>query len=380
MTSITSITGPYFELVSNLANIACENGAVNLSNDHTDVPCMPELLNALIKHITEGRNKYAPSEGVKELREVIAARYNSDFNFSYNPETEITITSGAIQALHTAISSTIREGDEVIVFEPAFETYVPSILASGGRPVFYQLNEKDFTVDWCSFAKLITSKTKLIILNLPHNPTGIVFSDESIEQFQRLLNGTKITILSDESFAHLLYDQRPPFSIASYPKLAERSIIVGSLGKTLFVPGWKIGYCLAPEQMMQKFREVHRYQVYSVNLPMQLAIADYMNGIGNWNIFSDEFQKKRDLFAASMKESRFTLFPVQGGFFQILGYEQISQERDTDFCFRLAYEYGVTAFPLSPFYHDNIDNQRLRVCFGKDDSLLRIAAERLSKL
>jgi len=375
-----SSTNSSAALVSTFAKIATETNAINLSNDHSDFPCQPELLSSLVKHISDGRNKYAPTEGVGSLRQVISKRYKADFDVEYNPEHEVTITAGAIQAIYTAISSLIKEGDEVIVFEPAFETYVPAIEARGARPIFFQLNPVDFSVDWTAFTKLITSKTKLIILNCPHNPTGKVMPDESLEQLQRILNGTKISILSDEAFADLVYDDRPMFSISRYPKLAERSIIIGSLGKALCVPGWKIGYCLAPEPLMSKFREVHKYQIYSVNLPIQLALADYLEGRNCWSPFRLDFQQRRNYFNSLLAQTRFKFHDVEGGYFQVLSYKDISTEPDVDFCFRLAKEHGVTAYPLSQFYHDKLDLQMLRVCFGKNESDLSLAAERLAKL
>ncbi len=376
----SSVSTPYYGLVSHFADIASETGAINLSNSHSDFPCDSELLNSLVKHLSEGRNKYAPGEGVLELREIIAQRYNSEFDCNYDPELEVTITAGAIQAINTAISSIITEGDEVIVFEPAFETYVPSIEARGARPIFFHLDPTDYSIDWTVLTRLITSKTKLIILNSPHNPTGLMLNDNSLEQLQRLLNGTKITILSDEAFADMVYDGQSMFSIAKYPKLAEKSIIVGSLGKALSVPGWKIGYCIAPAKLTSAFRHVHQYQIYSVNLPIQLALADFLKNKPYWSPLRNSFQQRRDLFASLMEDSKFTLFPVEGGYFQIMGYENISQEPDIDFCHWLAKNAGVTAFPLSHFYHDTFDNQRLRICFGKSEENLRIAAERLSKL
>lgn len=369
-----------FTLVSTLADMATAFGGVNLSNDHSDFPCQPELLNSLIKHLSEGRNKYAPGDGVLELRQVISKRYQVEFSCHYDPDTEITVTAGAIQAIYTAISSIIGEGDEVIVFEPAFETYVPAIEARGARPIFFQLNPVDFSIDWLALTKLISSKTKLIIINSPHNPTGSVLSEESIQQLQKILNGTKIYLLSDEAFSDLTYDGEPIFSIARYPKLVERAIIVGSLGKTLCVPGWKIGYVLAPANLMSRFREVHRYQVYSVNLPIQLALADYLWNKPCWSPFREEFQSRRDLFASLIKQTRFSLFPVQGGYFQVIGYENISQEPDKDFSIRVASEFGVTTFPLSLFYHDFVDNKKLRVCFGKSEEELYRAVEILAKL
>ena len=369
-----------FNLLSSLAGIACETGGVNLSNDHSDFPCQPELLNALMKHMKEGRNKYAPGEGVLSLRQVISERYEKCYNYKYDAQEEITITAGAIQAIYTAISSVIGEGDEVIVFEPAFETYVPSIEARGARPIFFHLNPNDYSIDWAALTKLISSKTKLIIINSPHNPTGVVLSDNNLEQLQKILNGTKISVISDEAFADLVYDNKPMFSIARFPELAKKTIIVGSLGKALCVPGWKIGFVMSPAQLMARFREVHRYQVYSVNLPIQLALADYLKGRECWSPFKEEFQNRRDLFTQLMKNTRLSLYPAQGGYFQVMSYKELSDLPDVDFCLKLAKEHGVTTFPLSYFYHDSVDNQRLRVCFGKSEEELQKAAEILSKL
>lgn len=376
----SSVNTPYCGLVSHFASIADKTGAINLSNSYSDFPCDPELLNSLVKHISEGRNKYAPSEGVFELRKIIAQRYNSEFDTSYDPELEVTITAGATQAINTAITSMITEGDEVIIFEPAFETYLPSIEACGAKAIFFQLNPTDYSIDWSALTRLITSQTKLIIINSPHYPTGLIFGNESLEQLQRLLNGTKISILSDEAFADMIYDGKSMFSIARFPKLAEKSIIVGSLGKALSIPGWKIGYCLAPAKLSAAFRVVHKYHIYSVNLPIQLALADFLKNKPYWSPLRDLLQHRRDLFASLMKDSKFTLFPVEGGYFQIIGYENISQESDIEFCHWLAKNSGVTAFPLSHFYHDKFDNQRLRISFGKSEEDLKLAAERLSKL
>lgn len=368
------------EMASHLAIIAEENGAVNLSNDFSDFPCQPELLNALVLHLTEGRNKYAPIEGVIDLRRVISNYFNERYNYFYNPETEITITAGAIQAIHTAISSLIREGDEVIVFEPAFETYVPAIESRGARPIYYRLQQPDLNVDWSAFPKLINGKTKLIIINSPHNPTGTILSMEDLEQLQKIVNGTKIQILSDESFGELIFAGNPNTSICQFPKLAEKSIIVGSLGKALCVPGWKIGYCLAPSALTERFRAVHRYQVYSVNLPIQLALADYLRDKKDWFPYTQDFQSRRDLFNSLITETRFSSIPAQGGYFQVLGFEGVSQESDIDFSFRLAKDHGVLALPMSFFYHDSVDYRQLRICFGKSEEEIRLAVSRLAQV
>lgn len=367
-------------MASHLSKIAAENGAVNLSNDFSDFPCQPELLNSLVWHLTEGRNKYAPGEGVFELRAIISNYFRQRTGFYYNPETEVTITSGAIQAIYTAISSIIREGDEVIVFEPAFETYVPAIEARGARTIYYRLQQPDFQIDWTAFPKLINSKTKLIIINSPHNPTGTILTSNDLEQLQKIVNGTKIHILSDESFGELVYSDALHTCVSNYPKLAERSIVVGSLGKALCVPGWKIGFCLAPASLMTRFRVVHRYQVYSVNLPIQLALADHLRDKDSWFPYLKEFQERRVLFNNLISNTKFTTFTAKGGYFQVLGYENLSQESDVEFSLRLAKEHGVLALPMSFFYHDAVDNQQLRICFGKSEDDLKLAASRLSNV
>ncbi len=368
------------EMVSHLAKIANQPDAINLANDFSDFPCQSELLNALVWHLTEGRNKYAPPEGVIGLREVISEYYRFHFNYSFNPETEITITAGAIQAIYTAISAIINEGDEVIVFEPAFETYVPAIEARGARPIYFPLKHPDFSIDWDAFPKLINGKTKAIIINSPHNPTGKVLSPNDLAQLQRIVNGTKIFIVSDESFVELVYDGEKRSSICSIPKLAERSIVIGSLGKSLCVPGWKVGYCMAPESIMARFRLMHRYQVFSVNLPVQLALSDYLHGKTTWFPYGKEFQSRRDLLNSLLSDSKFTIYPAQGGYFQVLSYENVSKENDVDFSLRLAQDYSILALPMSFYYHDTFDSKQLRVCFGKSEEDLTKAVNILKSV
>lgn len=371
---------PEGELTATLAKFAQQTKAINLSNNHSDFPCPPELLSSLIKFISEGKNKYAPGEGVCALRELIANRYANDFGIDFNPQTEITITAGATQAIYTAISSLIKEDDEVIVFEPAFETYVPSIEARGARPIFFHLNAPDFSIDWLAFSKLISQKTKLIILNNPHSPTGKIMSEEAMEHLQRLLIGTQINVLSDETFADMVYDGIAPISIARYPILAQRAAIVGSLGKALCVPGWRIGYCIAPEPIMSSFRKAHNYLVSSVNLPVQLALVDYLSQKGTWSPYRNDFQQRRDFFASLLSGTKLKFEHVQSGYFQVCDFSQISSESDVEFCIRLAQEHGVTAYPVSKLYHDNLDQSLVRLCFGKDEKELTLAAKRLSQL
>jgi len=367
-------------MVNFMSQLAADNNAVNLANDFSDFACPDGLLDVLISHIREGHNKYAPSEGIAELRNVISAYIKEFSGYRYDPETEVTVTAGATQAIFTAISSIVREGDEVIVFEPAYETYIPAIESKGARPVFIQLKANDFSIDWCNVQKMITTRTKLIILSTPHNLSGAVLTDEDFDKLQKIVNGTKIMILSDESFGDLYHNPADKRSIACYPKLAERAVVVGSLSKSLCVPGWKIGYCLAPAAISAEVRIAHSYQVYSVNLPMQYAMADYVGGRTALFPYLEQINTCKALFASLMADSSYTLSPTSGGYFQVLGYEKISTERDVDFVKRLAKDYGVTAMPMSVFYHDSIDNKQLRVCIGKTEEEIRLAAEYLKKV
>lgn len=363
-----------------LAKYARENNAINLSNNHSDFPCPPALLDSLVKHISDGKNKYAAEEGVFELRERIANKYNKTFGAQFSPHSDITITAGATQAIYTAISSLIKEDDEVIVFEPAFKTYVPSIEARGARPIFFHLNAPDFEVDWNAFTKLITQKTKLVILNSPHSPTGKIISEESLEHLQRILHGTQIRLLSDETFSDMVYDGEQPFSVARYPMLAQRSVIIGSLGKALCVPGWKIGYCIAPKDTTDSIRKAHSYLVGSVNLPIQLAIVDYLSKTGLWLPYQEEFQSRRDLFSNLLAQTKLKYEPVQSGYFQVCDFSNISSASDVDFCIYLAQEHGVTVFPVSKLYHDGYDQSLIRICFGKDEEELTRAVQIFSQL
>lgn len=367
-------------VVERMAHLARVHNAINLSYGYSDFPCPPELRDMLLRFIQEGYNKYAPCEGAMELRVELSGYYQKRHFKAYNPETEITITAGATQAISTAIASVVNEGDEVIVFEPTIETYIPTIEARGARPKYLNLKTQEFSIDWNEVQKAITTQTKLIILSSPNNPTGSVLTMDDLEKLQKMINGTKIKILSDEALGEMLPGDSGACSVAIFPRLAESSFVVGSLGKSACVPGWKMGYCLAPAEMMRRFREVHSYQVQSVNYPMQMAFAEYIKGKESLFPYPQEFERNQRVLSEILGKSRFSWHPAKGSYFQVLGYEAISSERDIDFAERLLIEHKVAALPMSVFYHDGTDNHQLRVCLGKPTDELVEAANRLARI
>lgn len=365
-------------LVNEMTQLVEEHGAINLSSEYANFPCPEMLVERASYHLSNGKNHYAPTEGVPELRKTLVERYKRFYGSSYSWESEVNITAGATQGLYAAISAIIREGDEVIVVEPAYTSYLPSIEAAGGYPVFVQLKLPDFHIDWDEIQKVITTRTKMIILNTPHNPTGSVMVDSDFERLQRIVNGTRIVLLVDESGRGLVYKEEGVKSIAAYPKLAERAIIVSSYGKSLNITGWKIGYVLAPQALMAEIRRVHLFHVYSVNAPLQYALADYLNSGENFiELQRKKLEQRMNLFNEAIAGSRFTTYPPAGGCFQVLGYDAVSQEKDLDFVLWLAREKGVAAMPVSPYFHDFTNMKLVRVCLGKSEEELLVAAQRL---
>ncbi|MCK5823271.1 MAG: methionine aminotransferase [Bacteroidales bacterium] len=366
-----------FAIMSNLAD---EHNAINLSRGFPDFNCSKKLISLVNKYMNKGYNQYCPIEGIMPLREVISRKTEEIYSAKYNPETEITITSGATEAINAAITAFVQDGDQVIVLEPAYDCYVPAIKLAGGQPIFSLLKEPDYHIDWEELQKNITPQTKMIILNTPQNPTGAVFSADDMEILNRIIAGTNIIILSDEVYEHIIFDDFEHQSIARYPKLAERSIIISSFGKTFHVTGWRLGYCIAPENLMKEFRKVHQFSMYTVNTPIQYAIAEYLNDKDEYLKLGNFFQQKRDVFINGLKDSNFIIRPALGTYFQLLDYSKISDEKDTVFAERLTKEFGVASIPVSVFYHDKIDNKVLRFCFAKKNETLEKAIEKLLKL
>lgn len=366
-----------FTVMSQLAN---EHKAINLSQGFPDFECSEELVKLVNQYMKKGMNQYAPMQGVMQLREAISAKMEALYGISYHPANEINITSGATQAIYSAITAVIREGDEVIVFEPAYDCYVPAIELNGGVPVYIQLKAPEYRIDWNEVKKRITRRTKMIIINSPHNPTGAVMSEADMKQLEKLTNNSEIIILSDEVYEHVIFDGAQHQSVCRYPKLAERSFVVYSYGKSYHVTGWKMGYVLAPENLMVEFRKNHQFLVFTSNTPIQYALADFMKQEQQYLEIPAFYQKKRDFFLEQIKGSKFTCIPSPGSYFQLLDYSAISKAKDTDFAIQLTKEHGVASVPTSVFYHKPVDNKLLRFCFAKKEETLEKAAERLRKI
>ncbi|HXC07272.1 MAG TPA: methionine aminotransferase [Bacteroidia bacterium] len=360
-----------FTIMSRLAN---EYQAINLSQGFPDFSCDEKLQDLVYQSMRKGQNQYAPMAGILPLREKIAEKTEALYGATYDPETEITITAGGTQAIYTAITAMIREDDEVLVFEPAYDCYVPAIELNGGKAVFYQLHAPAYSIDWAEVQKLINHHTRMIILNTPHNPTGSILTAEDMQKLEKLIKGTDIVILSDEVYEHILFDGHEHQSVARYPGLADHSFIISSFGKTFHTTGWKMGYCLAPRNLMEEFRKVHQFLVFSVNTPTQYALAEYLKQESHYLELGVFYQQKRDYFNKLVAGSRFTCLPSAGTYFQLLGYKNISEEKDTEFAIRMVKEYGLASIPVSVFYHQPADFKVLRFCFAKQESTLEKAA------
>ena len=366
-----------FTLMSQLAN---QYQAINLSQGFPDYECSPELVKLVNKYMKSGYNQYAPMAGVQVLRERIAEKQENLHGAKYNPQTEITITAGGTQAIFASIACVIRPGDEVIIFEPAYDSYAPSVNLFGGIVRAIELSAPHYTTDWLEVEKLINKKTRMIILNTPNNPTGKVLSERDLSELSRITRNRDILILSDEVYEHLVYDGIKHLSISGYPELKEKSFITASFGKLFHTTGWKVGYCLAPEWLMTEFRKVHQYEVFSVNSAVQYAIADFMKNERNYLEVSDFFQQKKDFFHNLMKETRFDLLPCNGSYFQSVQYSKISDEKDTDLAMRIIKEFGVAGIPVSAFYSNGTDYKVLRFCFAKRQETLELAVNKLAKV
>lgn len=366
-----------FTVMSKLAN---EHNAINLSQGFPDFECPPELVQAVSKAMRAGHNQYAPMPGLVSLREMIAQKTEELYGAKYDPETEITVTAGATQAIYTAIAAIIREGDEVIMFEPAYDCYEPAIELNGGKAIYLRLKAPDYGIDWNEVKKVVNHRTRMIIVNTPHNPTGAVLGEADMKQLEKLTKNTDIIVLADEVYEHIIFDGRRHESVARYSGLAERSFIISSFGKTFHTTGWKMGYCLAPKELMTEFRKVHQFLVFSCNTPAQHGITAFLKNKNHYLGLGAFYQEKRDKFNSLIKGSRFTLVPSPGTYFQLLSYDNITKEKDTDYAVRLIKENGVAAIPISVFYHKPVYDNMLRFCFAKRDETLEKAAEVLNKI
>jgi methionine aminotransferase len=372
---LTDIGVTIFAVMSKLAN---EHRAINLSQGFPEFDANPALIALVEKYLRAGKNQYAPMAGIPELRDQIATNIRQLYGADIDPASDITVTSGATEALYCAFTSMVRRGDEVILFEPAYDSYHPAITLSGGVPVYQKLTFPDYSFDWDQVKAAITNKTKLIVINSPHNPSGSILSKKDIDHLIGIVRETKILIISDEVYEHIVFDGRQHESMLRYPELAARSFVISSFGKTYHTTGWKVGYCVAPRKLMTEFQKVHQYVTYACNTPVQFAMAEYLTNRDAYLDLPAFYQRKRDRFLSLIKGSRFNALPCQGTYFQMLDYSAISDEPDMEFAKRLTVEKGVASIPPSVFYSGRDDFNVLRFCFAKNDDTLERAAEILN--
>lgn len=363
-----------------MSALAREEQAINLSQGFPDFPVSEKLISLVNHYMRSGYNQYSPMEGAMPLREAIAEKTEYLYSAKYDPETEINVTAGATQALFTAITAFVKEGDEVVLFTPAYDSYSPVVELCGGKPIYVQLNYPDYSVNWSEVRKLVNRKTRMIILNTPHNPTGTMLSAADMMELQKITKSSDLIVLSDEVYEHMLYDGYEHQSVARFPELQDRSIVVSSFGKTFHGTGWKMGYCLAPANLMKEFRKVHQFNVFTCNTPIQFAIADFLKDRNEYLGLNQFYQEKRDAFLSYVQGSRFKVKPSVGTYFQLLEYSDITDEKDTEFAIRLTKEHKVASIPVSVFYHNPIDEKVLRFCFAKEERTLAAAAEILNKI
>jgi methionine aminotransferase len=363
-----------------MSALSAECNAINLSQGFPDFGVDPVLIDLVNKCMKQGFNQYAPMPGVLPLRKALAAKMEKAYSTSYDPDSEITITAGATQAIYSAISAVVKEGDEVILFTPAYDCYAPSIELNGGKPIYIQMQAPYYNIDWEEVKKTVNHRTKLIVINTPHNPTGTILSAKDLIELEKITSNSDIMILSDEVYEHIIFDGYEHQSVARYPKLAERSFIVYSFGKTFHVTGWKLGYCVAPEKMMKEFRKMHQFQTFACNHPIQMALSEYLLDENNYSNIDSMYQSKRDLFNSLLKDSRFEIRPSAGTYFQLLDYGKITEEKDTELARQWTQKHKISSIPVSVFYRQPVYKNVLRFCFAKQDETIAAAAKILSNI
>ena len=363
-----------------MSKLAADCGAINLSQGFPDFQAEPELFEAVMRAMREGRNQYPPMAGMPELRTAISAKVEALHGVRYDAEQEITVTAGATQALFTAIAAFVRGGDEVIVFAPFYDSYVPAIETVGGRAVHAQLKFPDYRPDWDQVRSLISPRTRMIVVNSPNNPAGSLLDAADLDALAEITRNTDIVVLSDEVYEHIVFDGARHLSVVGHAELDTRSIVVSSFGKTYHITGWKIGYVLGAADLMTEFRKVHQFNVFTVNTPCQLGIAEYMRDSSRYLGLAAFYQQKRDFFRAQMQGSKFELLPCRGTYFQLARYDAVSDLPDREFAKWLTREVGVAVIPVSVFYQDGRDDHVVRFCFAKQEKTLAAAAEKLRRL
>ncbi len=363
-----------------MSGLATKENALNLSQGFPDFKSDAKLIALVNKAMVEGYNQYAPMPGIYSLREAISEKFEKLYQANYNPDTEITITAGGTQAIFTAITATIKKEDEVIIFKPAYDCYEPTVELVGGKPIAVQLDPESFNINWQEVKGLINSKTRMVIINSPHNPSGKVLSKEDMQQLENILKNTNILLISDEVYEHIIFDGEKHQSACLYPALKERTFIIASFGKTFHNTGWKMGYCAAPANLTKEFRKVHQFNVFSVHHPTQVALATYLKNEENYLNLGNFYQQKRDYFLNLMRDSKFEFTPSTGTYFQLLNFSKITDENDFDFAKRLTIEKKIATIPISVFNEKKLDTKVLRVCFAKSEETLKKAAEILCKI
>jgi methionine aminotransferase len=363
-----------------MSQLAQEAGAINLSQGFPDFDVRPALIDRVTHYMRAGYNQYAPMPGVPSLRAAVSAKVTALYGARYDPETEITITSGATEALYAAVTAVVRPGDEVIIIEPAYDAYEPAVRLSGGQPVFVPLSFPDYRIDWDAIGRRVTPRTRALIINAPHNPTGMCLCTDDIAALEALAARRNFFIVSDEVYEHIVFDGRPHLSLACSAQLWPRSFIVSSFGKTYHATGWKVGYCLAPAALTLEFRKIHQYLTFATTTPVQMALADHLAASDDHLTLADFYQRKRDRFRQLLAGTRFKPLACHGTYFQMADYSSITTEADTAFARRLTTDVGVAAIPPSVFYHDRRDDHVLRFCFAKHDQTLEEAAAKLCRI
>jgi methionine aminotransferase len=367
-------------IFSVMSRLAEEQGAINLSQGFPDFDCAPELVEAVARCMRDGHNQYAPMLGVFTLRQALARKIELLYGHRYDPATEITVTSGATEGIFSTLTALVRPGDEVILLQPAYDSYVPAVQLSGGTPVFVTLRGPDYHVDWGEVRRAVTRRTRVIMVNSPHNPTGMVLERDDLRQLASILEHTDALVVADEVYEHIVFDGRRHQSLATHPDIASRAVIISSFGKTFHTTGWKIGYCAAPEALSAEVARVHQFVTYAVNGAIQRAYAEFVQRDPEASGVASFYQAKRDLFLRLIDGSRFRPLPCRGTYFQMVDYSAITAERDREFALRLINEHGVAAIPVSPFMTGVDPGPVLRFCFAKRDDTLERAAERLRKV
>lgn len=367
-------------IFTKMSKMANDFGAINLAQGFPDFPVSPELIDRVHHYMQQGMNQYAPMPGILVLREAIASKTEHCYGWKPNVDSEITVTCGAIEAINSAVTALILPGDEVIIMDPAYDAYEPIINLQGAKAIGVPLRQPDYSIDWEAVRSQVTSKTRMIMINTPHNPSGVTISTKDLEALEDVTSGTEIMVLSDEVYEHIVFDGEMHQSVLRSEELRKRSVVTSSFGKTFHATGWRMGYLIAPSELMVEIRKVHQYNTFTIHTATQYAIADYLRKPAHYEDVAPMYQQKRDFFLKVMEGSRFKPVPSQGTYFQLMDYSAISDKGDVEFSEWMTKEIGVATIPMSVFYQDKQDNKVLRFCFAKNEDTLAAAAEKLCKL